>query len=169
MIILTRHIARLHGPFFDRPDRLPGLALEDVEESRLARLRDHIDLPAILADGGQHRRSIQIKVPEIVMDRLEVPEPLARSGIEGKQRVGEQIGAVTISAVIVEGWRAGRDEDDAAPFIDRKLSPRVRRPRIAPGFRRPRFIAEFARRRNRVELPGELSRPDVVRADRPIG
>ena len=106
------HLALRHGPLLDRPQRLAGQALEHVEESGLAGLRHDVDGAPVVADGQQLGRGREVVVPEIVVDGLEVPEPLARSRVEREQAVAEQVVAGAIAAVEIVRGRAGRHEDD---------------------------------------------------------
>ena len=70
---------------FDRPQRLAGQALEHVEESGLARLRDDVDASPLVSDGEELRRGGEVVVPEIVVHSLEVPLPRAGAGVEGDE------------------------------------------------------------------------------------
>jgi len=96
-----------HRLLVDRPDRLPGRAVEDVEKTRLAGLRDDVDRLAVAPDRRQLRRRAVVEVPEIVVHHLEVPQPPAGSRIERQERRAEQVGADPIGAVVVVGRRAG--------------------------------------------------------------
>ena len=91
--LLAGNVARRDGPLLDRPDRLAGHAIEDVEESGLARLRDDVDELPVVPDGRQLRRGGVVVVPEIVVDHLEMPEALARARVERDERGAEQVRA----------------------------------------------------------------------------
>src|SRR5690606_1635046 len=140
---LAGHVRSRHRPLLDGPDRLARVALEDVDIALLARLRDDVDLAAVAADGEQLRRLWEIEVPEIVMNRLEVPEPLTGPGIEGENAVAEQIVAVAIRTVEVVARGARRHEHDAALDVDGRLAPVVHAAESVRGVVRPRIRAEL--------------------------
>ena len=85
---LGRHLALFDRPLFDRPHRLAGHAIEDVEEALLGRLRDRLDRLSVHRDVREDRRARNVVVPDRVVDELEVPEPLARS--RGSARPGSR-------------------------------------------------------------------------------
>ena len=64
------------------------------------------------------------------MDALEMPETLAGRGIEGKQRVSEEVVADAIAAVKIENCAPGRDEDDAVLGVEGHARPVVGRARV---------------------------------------
>ena len=72
----TRGLGR-HRHFLDRMHRLPGLAIQDVEVSVLARLGQGPDPLSAHLHVEQHRRTARIVVPDVVMRLLEVPLQLA--------------------------------------------------------------------------------------------
>ena len=154
-----------HRPLFDRPQRLTGHAVEHVEEARLAGVRDRVDAPPVVPDGDELRRRHVVQVPQVVMDRLKVPEPLARSRIEREQAVAEQIRSVAVGTVEVVRRRAGRQVHDAALFVDRHLAPVVRAAHVLVRILRPGLVAELTGSRHGVELPQPLAGDDVVGAD----
>src|SRR5207253_7477305 len=107
------------------PNRLARHAVEHVDESLLARLRDDVDVATVMPEGEQLRRLREVVIPQIVMDGLEVPQPLARPRIEGDDAVAEQVVADAVAAVEVEPRGAKRDVRDAARVVDRQLAPVV--------------------------------------------
>src|SRR5690606_41100788 len=133
------------------------LALEDVDISLLARLRDDVDLAAVAAQRQQLRRLRKIQIPEVVTDRLEMPEPLAGTRIERDDAVPEEIVAVPIAAVEVVARGARRDEHDAALDVDRRFAPVVHASERVRGVVRPRVGTEFPGPRHRMEDPNELA------------
>ena len=163
--LFTRHVALRHGAFLDRPDRRARNAVEDVEETRLAGDRDHVDALAVPLDGRQLRRRVAVEVPEVVVGHLEVPQPLARSRVERDDRAAEQVGAGPVRAVVVVGGRPDGKVRDAPLGVDRDLAPRVDAADVLVRVFRPRLVAELSRMRNRVELPHELSRDHVEGAE----
>src|SRR5687768_14826858 len=75
--LFTGHVALRYRTLLYRPDRRTGDTIEDVEESGFAGHRDHVDALAVPLDGRQLRRGVAVEVPEIVVNHLEVPQPLA--------------------------------------------------------------------------------------------
>ena len=100
---------------------------------------------AVVTHRDQLRRGIVVVVPQIVMNHLEVPEPLPGAGIQREQGVAEEIAADAIGAVVVIGRRAGREVGDAALFVHRNFAPRVGAAGVFPRVLRPRVVADFAR------------------------
>jgi hypothetical protein len=88
-----------------------------------------------------------------VFDRLEMPDAFAGAGVERDHRVGEEIVAVPVAAVKIEGGRAGRYEDQSALDIDRRAAPRIRATAVVPGILRPGLVAEFSGPGHGVEAP----------------
>ena len=162
-LIFARRVGLRHGPLLDRPQRRARDAIEDVDEALLARLCDGRDRHAVVHDGQQLRCRRQVVVPQIVVDRLEVPEPLAAARVEREQAVAEQILAVAVAAVEVVARSARRHVDDAELGVDRRLAPVVHAAVIAEPCFRPRIGAELAGSRHGVEDPQQHARADVVR------
>ena len=80
---------------------------------------------SVVAHGEQLGRRREVVVPQIVVDRLEVPRPLAGARIERKQAVAEQVVARAIGAIQIVSGRAGREEYDSVLAIDGDLAPLV--------------------------------------------
>ena len=148
----------------DREQRRAGRAIEQKHEAVLGGLRDGVDAAAVARHRHQARRRREVAIPDVVMDRLEVPDALAGRGVEREQRVREQVVAETIGAVEVGGRRSGRHVDDAAR--------RRRRPCPAQLLAPPLYVhasvgqvsyAELARMRNRVERPAQRAGAHVDR------
>src|SRR6266478_3363988 len=97
-------------------------------------------------------------------DALEVPYSLAGFCVQRNQAVSEQIVADAIRAIKIKRSRSGRDEDDAALFIDSHPSPIIRR---AAGFSSagwPGVMTEFAVIRNCAKRPTEFAGAHIVGA-----
>ena len=93
----------------DRPDRLAGDAVEDIEHTHLAGVRDRLDRLAVDSDVHQQRRRRHVIVPDLVMDELEVPFRLAGVEIDGHQAVAVETGAGALAAIEIEvGDSTGR-------------------------------------------------------------
>src|SRR3954471_8303264 len=99
------------------------------------------------------------------MDRLKVPQPLSCTRVQSEQAVPEQVRALPVRSIQVEGWRPGRRVKDRALFVERHLTPYVRPAGIPVRVLRPRLIAELARPGNRVKRPHHASGLDVIRPD----
>jgi hypothetical protein len=55
----------------------------------LRRLNHHVHVLAVVLHGQQFGSSRQIVVPQIVMDRLEMPQPLSGARVQRDDRIGE--------------------------------------------------------------------------------
>ena len=63
-----------HGPFLDGKERLPCLAIKQVDVARFCDLGNGVNLLATASDGHQVRIHGQIVIPQVVMERLEMPD-----------------------------------------------------------------------------------------------
>ena len=104
--LLAGHVGFRHRPFFDRPDRLAGVAVEHVQPRRLGAGDHHVARAAVVADRGQLRRGARIEIPEVMVHELEVPPALSRARVERDERRAEQVAADAIGAVEVIRGRA---------------------------------------------------------------
>ena len=163
--LLPGDVALRHWPFFNRPERSTRDAVEDVEKTGLARQGDGVDALAVVADGHQLRRRHVVVIPQVVMDRLEVPEPLSRARIERDQAVREEVLAEPIATIEVVGRRSGRHVHDPALVVDREGAPVVGAADVLVRLLRPRVVAELSRPRNCMELPDLPAGDHVVGAD----
>ncbi len=84
------------------------------------------DLHAVALDGDEIRRRGNVPIPDVVADFLEVPETLAGQRIEGDNAIAEEIVAGVAHAEVVGFRRAGRDEGNAARFIQGHAAPAIR-------------------------------------------
>ena len=153
-----------HGPLFDRPHRLPGTAIEDVEEAGLRGLHDGVDPLPVDRDLAEGRRADRVPFPDVVAHRLKVPDPLARSGVERDERVGVQVVAGPVAAVVRGGRRRDLDVDVAELLVGRQAAPRPEVARVLPRAVAPGLVARLARPRHDVERPQPAARADVVAA-----
>ncbi len=78
----------------DRPHRVAGRPVEDVGEGGLRHLGDRLDQATPNDDVDQVRRRGDVVVPDAVVDSLEVPDPLARRGVDADQALGVHVVAV---------------------------------------------------------------------------
>ncbi len=81
---------------------MPVRAIEQVNESLLAGLRDGIDYLAIVLHCQQHRRRWKIPIPDVVLDALKMPDSFSGFRVERQQAVGEKVVAHAIAAVKIE-------------------------------------------------------------------
>src|SRR5690348_9351893 len=117
----------------------------------------------------QDRRGREIPVPDIVMHTLEMPYALAGLGIEGKQAVSEQVITHAVSAIEIEGSRAGRDVNDSTVPVESHSGPVVNGAGALPGILGPSLVAELARSRNRMKRPAQPTGTNLVGSDVAIG
>ena len=165
---LARHVAFRDRAFLDRPDRLPGHAVEHVQDALLRRLRDGFDRAAVDGDVRENRRAGNVHVPDAVVHELVVPLPLAGLEIDGDEALAEQAVAGAMAAVVVAGRHLDRQIRQAELFVDRYLPPDAGVAGVDPRVLFPGVVAEFALLRDRVEDPEPLAGPDVEAADVPF-
>src|SRR5215472_2633628 len=96
----------------------------------------------------QLRRYRKIVVPQIVVDRLEVPQARACARIERQQRICKQVVAFTVASVEIVAGGPKREICDAPLRIDCHLAPIVHAAGSLPGFWRPSIVAKFSGARN---------------------
>ena len=164
-IPLARHVAFRNRALLDRPDRLPGDAIEHVQHALLRRLRDGFHRAAVDRDVGENRRAGNVHVPDAVVDELVVPLPFAGLQIDGDEALAEQTVPRAMAAVVVAGRHLDRQIRQAELFVDRYLPPDAGVPGVDPRVLFPGVVAEFAQLRDRVEDPEPLAGPDVEPAD----
>src|SRR3954463_2985657 len=99
------------------------------------------------------------------MHSLEMPNALARSGIQREQGVGKKICSDSIAAIEVGRRRTGRDVNDSASDIDAHARPRIRSARRFPRVGRPCLVPELSRMRYSVKRPANLSGVHVESAN----
>ena len=116
--------------------------------------------------GQQNGRARQILVEQIVMHDLEMPEPLARRGVQREHAVREEIHPVPFAAVEIGLGCFRRHVNDPALFIERLPAPRHHARCGLISILRPRLVTHFAGARDEVENPPLCARPDIECADR---
>jgi hypothetical protein len=142
-----------HRALFDRPHRFARDAVEHVQQVLLARDGDDLDRFSVHHDIAEERRRRDVEIPKRMMHELEVPLPHAGLQVDRDERLGKQIVAGTVPAVVVRCRRLDWEIYEAELLVDTDLRPHahiaVDRPRVVfPG-----LVAVFARTRNRVEAP----------------
>ena len=166
--LFARHGRLRHRLLVNRPDRLPGHAIEHVEPSKLARQGHRLDSLAVHIGVQQQRRRRIVEVPDRMVHQLEVPLALAGLQIDADQGVAEQIVAGPMAAVEVRRRIFDGQVYEARFFVDGDLRPNARVAVDRPRFVFPRVVAELAGLRNRVERPQELAGLHVERAHEPL-
>ena len=108
--------------------RVPSRAVEDEVHAGLAAVDDDLALAAADAHVGEHRRHHVVHVPDVVVDRLEVPPVLAGLQVQRDDRVGEQVLPAARRAVLRRAAArvAEGPVDQAELGIDGRVDPRRR-------------------------------------------
>ena len=155
---LAGHVGLRHRPLFDREDRLPRDAVEQIQHRLLAHRGDGLDGTAADRQIDEHRRRRDVHVPDRMVDQLEVPLALAGPIVDRDDAFGEEVVAGTEAAVEVRARRLDRQIREAELFVGGNLIPDTGVAGHRPRFVQPRVVAEFAGTRNRVEGPQPLCR-----------
>src|SRR5262245_43642652 len=98
-----------HIPFWDSTllDWNDWLAIHTIEDKEITGLTDMGNgrySTAILHDIEETAGSRHIGIPDVVMDRLKVPEIFAGLCVDSDDRIGELVAAGPIATVVVSGW-----------------------------------------------------------------
>ena len=168
---LGRHVAGWHGPLLDRDQRPASRAIEHVDVARLADVRDRRHAFAIQQEVEQRSSRRHVRVPDVVMHSLEVPEVLSGLRLDRDDRVAVGVVPGPIAAVVVRRGAADREVDDAPLDVDRC----VERPHVGAGAILPagvvvRFLlapgvmTRLSGLRDAPELPQLLAGDHVERA-----
>jgi hypothetical protein len=87
--MLTGNVALRNRLLNDRPNRLPGCAIEHVEKAVFAGLGYDVYVFSVLLDGSELGSSGLIVVPKVVVNHLEVPDALAGARVEREDAIAE--------------------------------------------------------------------------------
>src|SRR3954469_14341827 len=101
------------------------------------------------------------------MHGLEVPEIFSSRSFHRHQAVAEQVRALMVAAIAVEGWRAEGQIGDAALLVDRQHVPDIDAGTLLPAVTVPTVVEFLTRPRNGMEGPGQLAGADVPGAHVP--
>ena len=104
----------------------------------------------------------EIPIPDVVVDALKVPDPLAGGSIQGEQRICEQVGALAVPAEEVRRGGPGGHIDDAPLPVDGHARPVVGSADAQVSIRRPGVVAEFTGARDGVKGPPDGAGPGIV-------
>src|ERR1700733_2836008 len=96
------------------------------------------------------------------MHHLVMPDEFSCPGINCEQAIAKEIRSGSIGAVEVIFRAGGRDEDDAALFIERQTAPGVRAPHGLPGVFGPGVVSKLAWMRNGMEYPDQAPGKNIV-------
>src|SRR5205085_2315075 len=127
--------------------------------------RDGLDLFPVRGDVQQNRRRGGVPVPNIVVDKLIMPDALTGFGIQANNTVGEEIVPVTMAAEVVSGRHFYGDIDIAQLFIGGQWRPGGGVPGVLPGIVLPGVVAELAGMGDRTKRPEALSGSHVKATD----
>ena len=147
------------GQFADRGQRLARLAVQDVDVA-LFRRQQHRGRTLIVE---QRRLTAEVVIPHIVPHGLEVPDLLARGGVERDERRGVLVFHLApVGAVVVDRGIAERQIDIAQFFVRDRRGPHVGRTArvdLALG----RTVAVLLGR-GKIPCPGQLAGHGVIAA-----
>ena len=90
-------------------------------------------LPPVPLHREQHRGLGQVAVPEVVVDGLEVPDPLAGGGLQRDDAVSEEVGPVPVSTPEIEGGEPVGRNTSPRSLVHADPAPGVGAPRLLPG------------------------------------
>ena len=162
---LAGHVARRHRPLLDAVDRLAGLAVQDVEVAGLGGHPEGRDRTVLARNVEQGRRRRRIGVPQVVVNRLEVPDVLAGLGPDRDDRVAVEVRARPVAAVVARNRRRQRQVDEAALGVrGEEERPRVGAQPSPPTVAGPGLVPDVARLGHRIELPQLRAAARVVGA-----
>ena len=162
---LAGDVGGRHRLLLDVEKGLAGHAVEQEDVAGLRHLRDGVNRLAVVGDRDQVRIDRQVVVPQVMMERLEVPDALFRPGVERDGAVGEEIVALPVASVEVEGGRAQSREDQSAFRVDAEPTPGVRRASDFTGIVVPRLVSEFSPTGHGPKSPNLRAGADVKRPD----
>src|SRR5439155_14745200 len=128
-------------------------------------LHERLRASAIRVDVYEDRSGRDVHIPDVVMNKLAIPDHLAGLDVEAHDRIGIKIRARPMPAVAVARSGFHRYIHVAEVFVDREARPGAG---IAGVFIRtvqPRFRARLAFARNGMESPDLLSRANIESHD----
>src|SRR4030095_8832541 len=111
-------ITRRDRSFFDAEDGLSRFAVENKHPALLVHRRKCGNGFSVLLDIEQNWRRWKIRVPEIVMDCLEVPLQLSSLGVDRNDGVAEEIIPRPIASPVIARWRSERHIKDASLLVE---------------------------------------------------
>ena len=154
-----------HRTFLDGPDWFTGKPVEHEREALLRDL-DH-DLPGLTLDldvGEDGSRGV-VQIPDVVVDRLEVPYALPGPAVQHEYAGREGVVARPVAPVVVAGCSLRGTVDPAGFRIERDRCPGGGVARIGPRVVLPGVDPELPGLRDGLEGPDELACAHIKAAD----
>src|SRR5215831_12497151 len=96
------NLAGWHRSFDNREERLPRHSIEHEQEPSLVDDDDSGNSPAIALDVDKRGRRLGVVVPDIVMDRLEIPQQFSGGSLHGDDGCTEEVVARPIRSDSIE-------------------------------------------------------------------
>ena len=160
---LAGNVACGRGALFDRPDRLTRHAVEHIGVALLGELHERFHGTAVDRHVHQRRSGREIVVPDVVVRDLVVPDAPSGLEVDGDNRIGEQIAAEAVTAIVIVGRRFDGQIGVAELGIDRDRRPHAGVAGVGVGVLLPCLRAGLAVLRHRVERPFLFSGARVER------
>lgn len=107
-------VAWRDGTFFNREKGLPGVAVKEEDKTCLCSLCDSVDFTFPVPHPHEDWWRREIVVPQVMMNRLEMPAALPGFRIEGDDGVGKQIRTFAIDADKIGTGGADGEENEPA-------------------------------------------------------
>ncbi len=167
--LLTGHVALRHRRFLDSEHGLAGLAIQDVHVAGLSGEREDRDSLPVDLHVEESRRGRQIEVPQVVMDRLIMPAPLAGTHIECHDGITEQVISRAVGPEVVRRPGALEGREYQLPLhVDGERESPVKDPGLVlPGVALPGLVPRLSRAGCGMEHPRFGAVAQVERAHAP--
>src|SRR5581483_2239502 len=104
-------------------------------------------------------------IPQIVMNKLPVPQHLPRRHVQSHQRIAIEVRSFAVASVIVVGGLYECQIHDAALRIDGEDSPDIDPSPVFPRVAGPCVVIGLTGLRNAVKTPRQFPRAEVPRPD----
>ena len=162
---LAGHVAGRRWPFLDGVNRHAADTIQNEQQAVLGADGDRRH--GLVADARveQQRWRLQVVVPNVVVNRLKVPEVAAGARISRDDRRAEQVVADAIAAVAIERRRAERHVQNAALDVDRHEAPDVDAGAPLRAVAAPSIGEALAGPRHAAKRPDELAAARIPGAD----
>ena len=109
----ARNVAGWNLPFLNRPNRFSSGSIKCVKPTLLGGLDDGRDGFAVDFDIKQFGSIRIVKIPNVVVNHLEMPDPFTCFRVQGDEAGTKKVTARAVAAVIVIGWSVRWDIDQA--------------------------------------------------------
>ena len=125
-------------------------------------MSDGVDRLAVVNDRDEIGIDRDVVIPDVVTERLKVPDAFAGLGVERDGAVGEEIVAEPVAAVKVKRRRAETGENQSALHVNTQATPGIGPASVFPGgVAFPGFVSELAGLGNSVKAPDLFTGSDV--------